>query len=237
MRKEKILTNIEEIGLIVKEIFLDASEDEKYKTITIKVDEDLKNFLEENDERNGVDRPYHILDIAALNYYLSVRVEDIREKENYYECDLRIIFFAEKSAFKELIALEQDIKEKTKGLTDLEKVKYINNFIIERFTYDKEYKARSALYAMKRGKGTCTAFSELFLILSEGSGLKVGSISSALMKHRWNYVVIGEETYYIDVTFNEAVKDKDWCFFQNTPLHSEKAPDQKVVVKHRENPR
>lgn len=86
---------------------------------------------------------------------------------------------------------------------------------------------------MKRGKGTCTAFSELFLILSEGSGLKVGSISSAIMKHRWNYIVIGEETYYIDVTFNEAVKDKDFSFFQNTPLHLEKAPDQKVVVKHR----
>ena len=44
---------------------------------------------------------------------------------------------------------------------------------------------------MKRGKVTCTAFSELFLILSGGSGLKVGSISSVLMKHRWNYVVIG----------------------------------------------
>lgn len=234
MTEERILTTIEELGLVVKETFLKALDDEKYKVITIKVDENLKNFLEENDERNGVDRPYYILDIATINYYFSVRVEDIREKEKYYEIDLKIIFFAEKSAFKELIALEQDIKEQTQGLTDLEKAKYINNFIIENFAYDKEYKARSALYAMKRGKGTCTAFSELFLILSESSGLKVGSISSTLMKHRWNYVLIGEETYYIDVTFNEAVKDKDWCFFQNTPLHLEKAPDQKVVVKHRE---
>lgn len=54
------------------------------------------------------------------------------------------------------------------------------------------------------------------------------------MKHRWNYVVIGKETYYIDVTFNEAIKDRDWWFFQNTPLHLEKAPDQKLVIKHRE---
>lgn len=42
-----------------------------------------------------------------------------------------------------------------------------------------------------------------------------------------------EETYYIDVTFNEAIKDRDWWFFQNTPLYLEKALDQKVIVKHR----
>lgn len=234
MKREKILTNVEEIGLIVKETFLNALDDEKYKEITIKADEGLKNFLEENEQRNGVDRPYYIPDIATINYYFSVRVEDIREEEKYFVIDLRVIFFAEKSDFKELIALEKDIKKQTHCLTDLEKVKYINEFIIDKITYDKEYKARSAIAAIRRGKGTCTAFSELFLILSEASGLKVGSINSTLMKHRWNYVVIDEETYYIDVTFNEAVKDKGRCFFQNTPLHLEKAPDQKIVVKHRE---
>lgn len=234
MTEEKILTTVEELGLVVKDTFLEASEDEKYKEITIKVDEGLKNFLVENKQRNGVDRPYNIPDIATINYYFSVRVEDIRESENCFECNLRIIFFAEKSDFKELIALEKDLKKQTHGLTDLEKVKYINEFIIDKITYDREYKARSAIAAIRRGKGTCTAFSELFLILSEACGLKVGSINSTLMKHRWNYVVIDEETYYIDVTFNEAVKDKGRCFFQKMPLHLEKAPDQKVVVKQRD---
>ncbi|WP_138159702.1 transglutaminase-like domain-containing protein [Peptoniphilus catoniae] len=234
MLEEKILTSLEELGLVVKETFFNASDQEFYKCITIKVDEGLKNYLSENRQRDGVDRPYCIPDIATLNYYLAVRVEDIRDKETYYECDLRVIFFAEKKAFKELIALEKYVKERTESLTDFEKVKYLNNFIIDKITYDKELKARSALYAIVRGKGTCTAFSELFLILGEASGLNVGSISSILMKHRWNYVVINEETYYIDVTFNEAIKDRDWWFFQNIPLHLEKAPDQKVVIKHRE---
>lgn len=79
---------------------------------------------------DGVDRLYYIPDIATLNYYLTVRVEGTREKENYYEIDLRIIFYAEKFAIKELIALEKYVKKQTLGLTDLEKVKYINNFII-----------------------------------------------------------------------------------------------------------
>lgn len=75
-----------------------------YKCITIKVNEGLKSYLSKNKQRDGVDRPYYIPDIASLNYYLDVRVEDIRDKESHYECDLRVIFSAEKNAFKESIA-------------------------------------------------------------------------------------------------------------------------------------
>ena len=152
MLGEKILTTVEELGLVAKETFLEASDEEKYKKITIKVDEGLKNYLSKNEERDGIDRQYYIPDLATLNYYLAVRVEDIRDKKTYYECDLRVIFSAEKKEFKELIALEKYVKDQTEGLTDFEKVKYINNFIIEKITYDKEHKARSALYAIVIGK-------------------------------------------------------------------------------------
>ena len=61
-----------------------------------KVDEGLKNYLSKNKQRDGVDRPYYIPDLASLSYYLNVRVEDIRDKESYYECDLRLIFYSKK---------------------------------------------------------------------------------------------------------------------------------------------
>ncbi|MDU5323273.1 hypothetical protein [Peptoniphilus harei] len=50
------------------------------------------------------------------------------------------------------------------------------------------------------------------------------------MKHRWNYVIIGDESYYIDTTFNATNKISNKLFFQNTPIHLEKAPDQKIAV-------
>ena len=56
MLGEKILTTVEEVGLVAKETFLEASDEEKYKKITIKVDEGLKNYLSKNEERDGIDR-------------------------------------------------------------------------------------------------------------------------------------------------------------------------------------
>ncbi|MBM7549299.1 hypothetical protein [Peptoniphilus gorbachii] len=39
----KILTSKEELGSIVKKVFYEAKDKEAYKTITIKINEELKN--------------------------------------------------------------------------------------------------------------------------------------------------------------------------------------------------
>lgn len=83
-------------------------------------------------------------------------------------------------------------------------------------------------------KGTCTVFAQLFLILEEAIGLKVGCINSKLMEHRWNYVVIGDETYYLDTTFNASNPISNKLFFQTSPIHVEKALDQGIAVPHQE---
>ena len=40
-----------------------------------------------------------------------------------------------------------NIKEQTKGLTELEKLEYLHNFITDNINYDKEHRSRSALAA------------------------------------------------------------------------------------------
>lgn len=50
------------------------------------------------------------------------------------------------------------------------------------------------------------------------------------MRHRWNYVVIGDETYYIDATFNADNPISNRLFFQTEPIHLEKSPDQRIAV-------
>lgn len=130
--------------------------------------------------------------------------------------------------------LEEKIQEQTKGLTEHEKLEYLHSFITENISYNEEHRSRLALAAAITHKGTCTAFAQLFLILGEAIGLKVGCINSKILKHRWNYVIIGNTTYYIDETFNVTNNESKRLFFQITPIHLEKAPDQKVVVKHKE---
>ena len=126
--------------------------------------------------------------------------------------------------------LEEDFKKQTEGLTDLEKLEYLHTFITDNISYDKEHRSRSALTAATTHIGTCTAFAQLFLILGEAAGLKVGCIRSVKMKHRWNFVEIGVETYYIDETFNVTNNESKRLFFQTTPIHLEMAPDQEIIV-------
>ncbi|MBS5890727.1 MAG: transglutaminase domain-containing protein [Negativicoccus succinicivorans] len=125
-----------------------------------------------------------------------------------------------------------NIKEQTKGLTELEKLEYLHNFITDNINYDKEHRSRSALAATITHKGTCTALAQLFLILGKAIGLKVGCINSKILKQRWNYVIIGNTTYYIDETFNVTNNKSKKLFFQTTRIHLEKAPDQEIVVPH-----
>lgn len=106
--------------------------------------------------------------------------------------------------------LEKNIKEQTKGLTELENLEYLHNFITDNIKYDKEHRSRSALVAAITHKGTCTAFAQLFLILGEDIGLKVGCINSKILKHRWNYVIP-----YITLTkplMCQTTHQKDYSF-------------------------
>lgn len=228
----KTLTTKEELGLVAKDIFYEAGDDEAYKPVTIKINEELKTFLEQTKGRHGVDKEFLIPSSATLNNLLVVRLEDIKPKSDYFECELLIQFFTEKRNFKALMSLEEKIKKQAEGLTDLEKIEFLNKYITENITYDKEHRSRSALAAAITHKGTSVAFAQLFLILGEAIGLKVGCISSEIMKHRWNYVKIGDETYYIDTTFNATNPISNKLFFQTIPIHLEKAPDQRIAIKH-----
>lgn len=234
MQNNKILTTPQDLGLIAKEVFFDADDKDAYKRTTIKVGAGLKTFLEQNNVRDGIDKQFEIPDSSTLNNLLVVQAEDIKQKDTYYECELLVQFFGEKYLFKDLMALEETIKPQTNGLTDLEKVEFLNSYITENIAYDKEHRFRSAAAAAIYKKGTCTAFAQLFLILGEAAGLKVGCINSKVMKHRWNYVIIGDATYYIDTAFNASNPISNRLFFQTTPIHLDKAPDQGIAVPHKE---
>ena len=234
MLSNEILTNPQDLGFIAKEVFEVAEEQEAYKRTTIKINEELKTFLEQNNVRDGIDKQYEIPGSSSLNNLLVVQAEDIKPTDTYYECELLVQFFDEKENFKDLMALEEAIKPQTKGLTDLEKAEFLNSYITENIAYDKEHRFRSAAAAAIYKKGTCTAFAQLFLILGEAAGLKVGCINSKVMKHRWNYVIIGDETYYIDTAFNASNPISNKLFFQSSPIHLEKAQDQGIAVPHKE---
>lgn len=96
----KTLTTKEELGQVAKDVFYEAGDNEAYKPITININEELKTFLEQTKGRHGVDKEFLIPDSATLNNLLVVRLENMKPKTDYYECELLVQFFAEKETLK-----------------------------------------------------------------------------------------------------------------------------------------
>lgn len=230
MLKNEILTTKEELGLVAKKVFFEAPEDSFYERANIRVDKNLKEFLEKNDTRAPYNKIFKIPDSSTLNNQLIVRVEEMVDKGSYCECEILVQFMEKKVNFKDVMDLEKEIKSKTKDMTDLEKAEFINDYLCENIAYDKSQRSWNPFMTIMSGLGTCTAYSWLFQILGEGAGLKVGSMRSKNMAHRWNFFEIGEETYYIDVTFNATNNKSKRLFFQPSPIHLERGTDQEIAV-------
>lgn len=230
MLNNDILTTKEELGLVAKDIFFEAPEDSFYERVNIRVDKNLKEFLEKNDTRAPYNKIYKIPDSATLDNQLIVRFEEMVDKDSYCECEILVQFMEKKANFKDVMALEKEIKLKTKNMIDLEKAEFINDYLCDHIAYDKSQRSWNPFMAIKSGLGTCTAYAWFFQILGEGAGLKVGSMRSKNMAHRWNFVEIEKETYYIDVTFNATNGKSKTLFFQPSPIHLERAADQEIAV-------
>jgi hypothetical protein len=137
---------------------------------------------------------------------------------------------ASKNPGKNLPALVQEI---TGGEDDpFQKVKNIHDWIALHISYDSEALSgripdQSHTSVLKRGKGVCDGYAELFRVMCEMAGfdcIKVygysrgyGSLTETSEKvetnHAWNAVRIGEAWYLVDVTWDAGYLFRSGSFF------------------------
>ena len=177
---------------------------------------------------------------SSLNQKLAVDVMSIRRDGENYRCKLFIRFFDEKKnlmkeveqedkdrkILKELERLGGELKKKTEKMSELKKAEYLNNYVAKMLEYDDTYSNYDAVSSFKTKTATCSGYSDMFRILGESIGLKVGQMRSDKMSHRWNYVIIGNKKYHIDVTYNDEGSYASKDYFSTKPLHTKRAPDQ-----------
>lgn len=230
----KVVTTVDDLGLAVKEAFDIAEDDVICLDLYITVNEDVKNFLKEHPSKAPDDRAFKIPNSATLNNRIYIDLLGMEPDGENYKCPLLIRFFEHKKDFKEIMDLEKYIKKQTQGMTDLQKVDYLNNYLARKLKYDYTYTTANAITAAKRNVAMCAGYADMFQILGESAGLKVGCMSSDLMKHRWNYVLIGDKKYYIDATWNDIGSSASKEYFSLKPIHQKEAPDQYVSFVHQQ---
>lgn len=97
----------------------------------------------------------------------------------------------------------------TDDMSDYDKAVAINNYIcrVVDYAYENGVEDKAAYSAcLTYGKAICTGYSHAFDCLCTMAGVysnQVGGLSDG-GAHAWNYVLIGDTKYWVDVTYNDT---------------------------------
>lgn len=95
-------------------------------------------------------------------------------------------------------------------MSDVEKVKAVNQYMAENITYDMKdylagkmpYRTQTIIGALVDGQTTCSGYTAAFHLLMQRLGISDALVSSIPMNHSWNMVKLDGSWYHVDVTWD-----------------------------------
>ena len=120
---------------------------------------------------------------------------------------------------KEVKLAKEIVKKIIKsGMSDYEKVKAINDYMILNVSYDMEnykkntipYESYTALGALEKKVAVCSGYAKMFRLVASEAGLEVTYVTgdTPYGSHAWNQVKVDGKWYNIDVTWNDGDYEK-----------------------------
>lgn len=98
------------------------------------------------------------------------------------------------------------------ALSDYEKVKYVNDYIVQHTAYSEATEAspHSAYAILYEGKGVCQGYALLAYKLLSEMGMEALYVTGEVYTggHAWNLVKVDGEWYHLDTTWNDPVPDR-----------------------------
>lgn len=139
---------------------------------------------------------------------------DFNKTDEYLEAITEGTSYVGSSETTETQKMAQDIVSKIirKEMSDFDKVKAINDYMILNVEYDGENFAKgtiptasyTAYGAMKNKVAVCAGYAKMFNVLCDAAGLESSYVvGSARGYHAWNQVKVDGKWYNIDVTWND----------------------------------
>ncbi|MGE7919454.1 transglutaminase domain-containing protein [Viridibacillus sp. NPDC093762] len=131
---------------------------------------------------------------AIINYTFSYHTS--KSQEQYVDAQVKRF-------------IKEEISEK---MSDFDKVKAINNYIVLNTKYgsDTHASAHSAYAVFKEGKAVCQGYTLAAYKLYQAAGIDVRYVVGYVdqVAHSWNLVKVDGKWYHIDSTFNDPTPDR-----------------------------
>ena len=109
----------------------------------------------------------------------------------------------------------KQIANQLKGHDEIEKIKYVHDWMIDTIEYDSYFEAEepySISGALTEGKAVCEGYARSFKYIMDKLGIPCVLVSGTgknsegeMESHAWNYVQIDEKWYAIDVTWDDPI--------------------------------
>ncbi len=151
------------------------------------------DYLKEISKRDG----YTKLNLKYLEcrqfgflVYATIEYRTTKEQENLVDREVQRIY-------KEIV---------TENMTDYEKIKAINKFMVDTFSYDETAESNNAFTAITTRKTACQGYTMLACKLLDMAGIENKAISGDLngTAHVWNLVKLDGSWYHMDVTNDDS---------------------------------
>ncbi len=105
------------------------------------------------------------------------------------------------------VKVEEIISLIPAGTRYYEKALFVHDYIVDNTYYDKSYSptSKSAYSCLVLGKATCLGYSEAFQLLMKKLSIPCHMVTGSGQGsgHAWNYILIGSDYYYADITWDD----------------------------------
>lgn len=91
------------------------------------------------------------------------------------------------------------------GASELEKIIFLHDHICKNFEYDNTLKNDGIYEFFLYGKGTCKAYSNLYIAILRRCGIEATYAAGDGIEHIWTLVNLGGEWYHSDVTWDDGI--------------------------------
>ena len=120
----------------------------------------------------------------------------------------------------------------TDGMTDREKVEYLNDYLCTLLAYKKGKTAGvTRTFTQHSGElqAACGSYARAFKFLCGAAGIPCFTISTS--NHTWNMVYADGQWLHVDVSLNDLTSSHSMLLRETYPNHPDRAPEQTAFLK------
>ncbi len=160
-----------------------------------------------------------VSDAISRNQYIEGHLSDRKIEYEYGLNDAKIKVYQQYLTNPEQeVIVDRHVAEilssvKPNTMTDFEKVKFVNDYIVKNTSYseDTTVSPHSACAVVSEGKGVCQGYALLALKLLNDLGIEAKYVVGEVYTggHAWNLVKVDGEWYHLDTTWNDPVPDRE----------------------------